>query len=44
MDSEFLDANMEDHRIFITSWREGKDEPTDRYTLFPIGQIFEVCC
>ena len=40
---EFLDANIDDHQIYIISWREGKDEPKDRYALFPVGLVFEVC-
>lgn len=39
---EFLDANIDDRRIFVTSWVSGKDEPTDKYKLFPIGLFNEV--
>ncbi|KAK8815763.1 hypothetical protein WA538_004887 [Blastocystis sp. DL] len=40
--TEFLDANIHDRRIFATSWVSGKDEPTDKYMLFPIGLYNEI--
>ena len=39
---EFINANLEHSRLFITSWLEPKDKLFDQYSLWPVGLLYEV--
>ncbi|KAK8805570.1 hypothetical protein WA158_002226 [Blastocystis sp. Blastoise] len=39
---EFIDANIDNHDIYIVNWFEGKDEPKEFYDLLPLGLGFKV--
>lgn len=40
--TEFINANIQQHRLFITAWMDQKEKLPEQYSLWPVGLFYEV--